>query len=113
MTDKHFKHWINNHVSSGVVAFKILSYETLGDTGKEYNPLDEDLMDSSNVSCNFDYIETLVNLDSKTCMGSIRKEKYKQNECWINSIIFFLWRHSDEHQQEKKCIDQREITSDS
>jgi hypothetical protein len=86
MTDKHFKHWIENKVSDGVVAFKILSYETLGDTGKEYNPLDDDLMDASNVSCNFDYIETLVNLDSKTFMESIRNEKYKQNECWINSI---------------------------
>ena len=89
MTDKHFKQWINNHVSSGVVAFKILSYETLGDTGKEYNPLDDDLMDASNVSCNYNYIETLMNLDSKTFMESIKKENYKQNECWINSITDF------------------------
>ena len=90
MTDKHFKRWIDNKVSDGVVAFKILSYETLGDTGKEYNPLDEDLMDASNVSCNFNYIETLLNLDSKTFMASIKKENYKQNECWINSITDFL-----------------------
>ena len=61
MTDKHFKHWMENKVSDGVVASKILSYETLGDTGKEYNPLDDDLMDASNVSCNFNYIETLMN----------------------------------------------------
>jgi len=42
-----------------IVAFKVLSAEELGDTGKEYDPLDEDLMDASNVSCNFNYMETV------------------------------------------------------
>ena len=57
MTSKDFKErW--GHQPGYIVAFKILSAEELGDTGKEYNPRDEDLMDASNVSCNFDYIET-------------------------------------------------------
>ena len=88
MTSKDFKErW--GHQPGYIVAFKIMSAEELGDTGKEYNPLDEDLMDASNVSCNFNYIETSLNLDSKTFMESIKKEKYTQNECWINSITDF------------------------
>ena len=89
MTDKNSKEWIENKASSGLSGFKIRSYETLGDTGKEYDPLDEDLMDASNVSCNFNYMETLVNLDSKTFMESIRNNKYRESECWINSITDF------------------------
>ncbi len=46
-------------------------------------------MDASNVSCKFNYIETSLNLDSKTFMESIKKEKYTHNECWINSITDF------------------------
>ena len=98
MTDKNFKEYIENKASSGLSGFKIRSYETLGDTGKEYDPLDEDLRDASNVSCNFNYIATSLNLDSKTFMESIRNNKYTESECWINSITdFCLRRFSDEH----------------
>ena len=86
MTDENFKQWMNNHVSDGVVAFKIISYETLGDSGKKYNPLDEGLTDATNVSCNFNYIETKINLDKKTFLEAIKNERYKDNECWINTI---------------------------
>ena len=52
MTSKDFKErW--GHQPGYIAAFKIISAEELGDTGKEYNPLDEDLMDASNVSCSF------------------------------------------------------------
>jgi hypothetical protein len=75
MTSKDFKdRW--GHQPGYIVAFKILSAEKLGETGKEYNPLDEDLMDASNDSCNFHYIETLFDLVSKTCMESSKKENY-------------------------------------
>ena len=85
MTNKDFKEkW--DRKPGYIVAFKVLSAEELGDTGKEYDPLDEDLMDASNVSCNFNYMETLINLDSKTFMESIRNNKYRESECWINSI---------------------------
>jgi hypothetical protein len=88
MTNKDFKEtW--QHKPGYIVAFKILSYETIGDTDKEYNPLDADLMDASNVSCNFNYIETNLDLDKKTFMESIKNKKYRDSECWINSITDF------------------------
>jgi hypothetical protein len=88
MTNKDFKEtW--QHKPGYIVAFKIVSYETIGDTDKEYNPLDADLMDASNVSCNFNYMETNVDLDKKTFMESIKNKKYRDSECWINSITDF------------------------
>ncbi len=59
---------------------------------KKYSPLDEGLTDATNISCNFNYIETNPNLDKKTFMEAIKKEQYRHHECWINSITdFFLW----------------------
>ena len=31
-------------------------------------------------------IETKMNLDKKTFLEAIKNERYKENECWINSI---------------------------
>ena len=76
MTDENFKQWMVHKVSDGVVAFKIISYETLGDSEKKYNPLDEGLTDATNVSCNFNYIETKINLDKKTFLEAIKNERY-------------------------------------
>ena len=89
MTDENFKDFINNQVSAGVTAFTFLSYDSLEDGGKKYDPLDEGLLDADNVSCNFRYIHTAVRLDSKTFMESITNERYTKNECWINSIADF------------------------
>ena len=61
----------------------------LNDTGKKYSPLDEGLTDATNVSCNFNYIETKLNLDKKTFMEAMKKEHYIDNECWINTITDF------------------------
>ena len=88
MTNKEFREkW--ERKPGYIVAFKVPSAEELGDTGKEYDPLDEDLMDASNVSCKFNYMGTLVNLDSKTFMESIKNNKYRESKCWINSITDF------------------------
>jgi hypothetical protein len=57
-TDKQFRHIMSHRVSDGVAALQFLSYPTLDVSGKSYDPLDEDLMDASNVSCNFHNIET-------------------------------------------------------
>ena len=72
-----------------VVAFKILSHDVVDEVAEPYNPLDEPHKDSANVSCNFKYIHTHIDLNSKTFMESIQNKKYKQNECWINSITDF------------------------
>ena len=89
MTDENFKDFINNQVSAGVTAFKFLSYDSLKDGGKKYDPLDEGLLNADNASCNFRYIHTAIRLDSKTFMESITNERYTKNECWINSITDF------------------------
>ncbi len=69
-----------------ICALKFLSYDTLDDPDKKYSPLDEGLMDAMNVSCNFDYIETKINLDKKTFLEAIANERCKDNECWINTV---------------------------
>ena len=90
MTNKDFREkW--ERKPGYIIAFKVLSAEELGDTGKEYDPLDEDLRDASNVSCNFNYMETLVNLDSKTFMESIRATSIKKaNVGSIPSLTFMV-----------------------
>jgi hypothetical protein len=52
-TYKQFRHFTSHRVSDGVAALQFSSYATLNVSGKSYDPLDEDLMDASNVSCNF------------------------------------------------------------
>ena len=88
MTDKHFAKLIQNKPGYAIVV-KFLSYDSLEDGGRDYNPLDKGLMDADNVSCNFRYIHTAIRLDSKTFMDSISNERYTKNECWINSITDF------------------------
>ena len=87
MTNGDYHDWIGLHLSDAdIYAFKFLSYETLNDTGKKYSPLDEGLTDATNISCNFNYIETTINLTKKTFMEAMKKEHYRDQECWINTI---------------------------
>jgi hypothetical protein len=80
-TNSDFQAWLDLHPSGDLYAFKFLSYETLDDKGKKYSPLDEGLTAATNVSCNFNYIETDLKLDKKTFMEAIKKEQYRDNEC--------------------------------
>ncbi len=111
-TDKQFRHIMSHRVSDGVAALQFLSYPTLDVSGKSYDPLDEDLMDASNVSCNFHNIETSWNLDSKTFTESVKNDYYKQNDCWINSITCF-YGDTDEHRLEIKCFDKKYVICNS
>ena len=89
-TNKDYTEWLHAHPSAtDIYAFKFLSYESLNDTGKKYSPLDEGLTDATNISCNFNYIETNINLTKKTFMEAITKEHYRDHECWINTITDF------------------------
>jgi len=88
-TDRDFLE-LMQHQPGYVCGFKIISHDVLADAGKEHHPLDEKLQDAMNVSCNFRYIQTNIDLNSKTFMESIENKRYTKNECWINSIIF-LW----------------------
>ena len=89
-TNKDYINWLGNHPSAtDIYAFKFLSYDTLADTGKKYSPLDEGLTDATNISCNFNYIETTINLTKKTFMEAMKKEHYRDHECWINTITDF------------------------
>ena len=74
-TDKEFVEWMSGHVSLNAMdGFKIRSIDTLEDSGKKYSPLDEGLTNASHVSCNFNYIETRIDLDKKTFLEAIKNE---------------------------------------
>ena len=89
-TNKDYLQWLGNHPSAtDIYAFKFLSYDTLADTGKKYSPLDEGLTDATNISCNFNYIETTINLTKKTFMEAMKKEHYRDHACWTNTITHF------------------------
>jgi hypothetical protein len=89
-TDKEFVEWMASHVSlNAMEGFKIRSIDILEDSGKKYSPLDEGLTDATHISCNYNYIETKLNLDKKTFLEAIKNEKYIESECWINSITDF------------------------
>ena len=77
MTDKDFRKFVQNKPGY-VVAFKFLSYDSLEDGGRKYDPLDEGLLDADNVSCIFRSIHTAVRLDSKTSYGIHHKRKVHQ-----------------------------------
>ena len=87
-TSKEFMKFIYNKPGY-VVGFKILSYESLVDDGFVHDPMDKPLKDASNVSCNFRYMHTPIDLNTQTFFEAIRNKRYKQNECWINSITDF------------------------
>ena len=87
-TNKDFKELITKQPGY-IHAFKFLSYDTLNDTGKAYSPLDEGLTDATNISCSCNYIETNINLTKKTFMEAMKKEHYRDQECWINTITDF------------------------
>ena len=87
-TSKEFMKFIHNKPGY-VVAFKILSYESLVDDGFVHDPMDKPLKDASNISCNFRYMHTPIDLNTQTFFEAIRNKRYKQNECWINSITDF------------------------
>ena len=89
LTSEVFKEMMQNKPKSYITAIKFISVDTLEDGGREYNPLDEGLMDATNISCNFKYIETKINLEEKTFFEAIKNKTYKDNECWINSITDF------------------------
>ena len=89
-TNKDYTEWPGMHPSAtDIYAFKFLSYDTLNDTGKKYSPLDKGLTDATNISCNFNYIETTINLTKKTFMEAMKKEQHRDHECWINTITDF------------------------
>ncbi len=73
LTHKDF-HGTHKNKPGYITAFKIFSYHTLNDPlgGKKYNPLDEGLLDASNVSGNFNYFETKMNLEKKTFLEAIK-----------------------------------------
>ena len=89
-----------------IYALQFLGYDMLADTGNKYSPLDEGLTDATNVSCNFNYIETNLKLDKKTFMEAMKKEHDRDNECWINTITDF---YGDTLMNDKKkCFNTRE-----
>ena len=63
---------------------------------KKYDPLDEGLQDASKVSCNFKYIHTPIDLDSKTFVESTQNERYTKHKWWVNSTTDF-YGDTDEH----------------
>ena len=88
MTSKSFKQFINNQVSSGMSAFKYLSYDSLEDKDENYDPLDEGLKDADNVSCNFRYIHTAVRLILKRSWIQFpMKDILKMNAGLLPSLI--------------------------
>jgi len=87
-TSKEFMKFIHNKPGC-VVGFKILSYESLvDDDGFVHDPLDKPLKYASNVSCNFRYMHTPIDLNTQTFLKQLEtKDTSKMNAGLTLSLI--------------------------
>ena len=87
-TDKKFEDFIRN-TPHYLNAIYVKEAEEDTPTDKVYNPYEAPLKSTSNVSINYRYIHTNVELSKDTFAEAIKQEHYIENECWINSIYDF------------------------
>ena len=77
-------------------------------TNRKYNPYKAPLKSTSNVSINYRYIHTNVEISKDTFAEAIKQEHYIENECWINSIYDFykdsLLRENRRHRITRETI---------
>ena len=88
-TDKDFEEYDSMIIYHYLNAIYITEAEEQTPTDKVYNPYEAPLKSTSNVSINYRYIHTNVELSKDTFAEAIKQEHYIENECWINSIYDF------------------------
>ena len=107
-TDKDFDEYdsmIDHHYLNAIY---IKEAEEQKPTDKIYNPYEAPLKSTSNVSINYKYIHTNVEISKDTFAEAIKQEHYIENECWINSIYDFykdsLLRENKRHRITRETI---------
>ena len=88
-TDSVFDEYLNK-VRDYISVVYIKGIEELNPSDKKYNPYDDPLKDSSHISINYKYIHTNIDISKDTFQKAIELNHYVDNECWINSIYFFI-----------------------
>ena len=106
-TDKKFGESVRD-ISTYLNAIYIKEAEEETPTDQIYNPYEAPLKSTSNVSINYRYIHTNVELSKDTFAEAIKQEHYIENECWIKSIYDFykysLLRENKRHRITRETI---------
>ena len=97
-TDNTFKQMAEgSELINYVDAIRVEQVEFLDENTLDFDVFNENLTKSENVSIFHRYIETEVDVEKLTLKEAIQKEHYRENECWINSLMDFygdtLMRH--------------------
>ena len=97
-TDNTFKQMAEgSELINYVDAIRVEQVEFLDENTLDFDVFNENLTNSENASIFHRYIETEVDVEKLTLKEAIQKEHYRENECWINSLMDFygdtLMRH--------------------
>ena len=68
-------------------AIQILKVIEVDDDGKDYDIEDEGLKDTTNISIDNFYHQTLIDPEKETVKEAIQNNNHKENECWINHLL--------------------------
>ena len=89
-TDSTFKQMAEgSELINYVDAIRVEKVEFLDENTLDFDVFNENLTKSENVSIFHRYIETEVDVEKLTLKEAIQKEHYRENECWINSLMDF------------------------
>ena len=88
-TDNVFAEMYRTELAGYIDAVRIEQAEFLDENTLDFDVFNENLTKSENVSIFHRYIETEVDIEKLTLKEAIQKEHYRENECWINSLMDF------------------------